>query len=137
VKAKELRRRLSLGEGQSLEFKATADLEAVGRAVTRADLAGREPTLWRYRELLPVEDANAIVSLGEGMTPLIECPRLARELGVARLTIKDESQLPTGAFKSRGMTMAVSMAKQLGVERVEIAQRIPVRPGGVRCVEQV
>ncbi|MEC9372768.1 MAG: threonine synthase, partial [Planctomycetota bacterium] len=77
-------------------------------------------TLWRYRELLPVERDDNIVSLGEGMSPLIECPRLAKRLGVDRLLIKDESQLPTGSFKSRGLCMAVSMAKELGVERVAI-----------------
>jgi len=96
------------------------DLGAVGDAVKRDDLVGRDDTLWRYRELLPVEDDSNIVSLGEGMTPLLECPRLASALGVGRLAIKDEGQLPTGSFKSRGMAMAVSMAKELGITRVAI-----------------
>jgi threonine synthase len=96
------------------------DLAAVGRAVARADLARRAPSLWRYKELLPVEDDGDVVTLGEGMTPLLECPRLARALGVRRLLVKDESQLPTGSFKSRGMAVAVSMAKALGIERVAI-----------------
>jgi threonine synthase len=74
--------------------------------------------MWRCRELLPVEHDESIVSLGETMTPLLECPRLAQRLGIARLIIKDESRLPTGSFKSRGMAMAVSMAKELGVHRV-------------------
>jgi threonine synthase len=96
------------------------DLEAVGAAVDREALSGREPTLWRYRELLPVrEDAN-VVSLGEGMSPLVPCPRLGAELGLEDLWIKDESQLPTGSFKSRGLCMAVSRAKELGVERLAI-----------------
>ena len=96
------------------------DLDAVGAAVSRDDLVGRETTLWRYRELLPLEDDAHRVSLGEGMTPLLDCPRLAAELGVRELKIKDESQLPTGSFKSRGMTMAVSLAKELGVTRIAI-----------------
>lgn len=96
------------------------DLPAVARAVSRDQLAARPHTLWRYRELLPVEHDRNIVSLGEGMTPVIECPRLAAELGLDNLLIKDESQLPTGSFKSRGMAMAVSMAKELGVTRLAI-----------------
>ncbi|MCH7791944.1 MAG: pyridoxal-phosphate dependent enzyme, partial [Planctomycetes bacterium] len=96
------------------------DLDAVSRAVSRADLRDRPPTLWRYRELLPVDDDSCIVSLGEGMTPLIDCPRLASSLGIDRLLIKDESQLPTGSFKSRGMAVAVSMARQFGIKRVAV-----------------
>ncbi|MFT7665252.1 MAG: threonine synthase [Planctomycetota bacterium] len=96
------------------------DLDAIAKAVSRDDLVKREPTLWRYRELLPVERDENIVSLGEGMTPLIECPRLGKELGLSRLVIKDESQLPTGSFKSRGLCMAVSRAKELGVTRLAI-----------------
>src|SRR5262245_47018597 len=71
------------------------DLNAVGAAVTPAELAKRTPSLWRYRELLPLPFHAQPVSLGEGMTPLLECPRLGRELGLDRLLIKDESQLPT------------------------------------------
>jgi threonine synthase len=94
------------------------DLDAVARAVTRDDLRDRDPDLWRYAELLPLEDPANRVSLGEGMTPLLPCPRLGAKLGIERLFIKDESQLPTGSFKARGMAMAVSMAKELGVTRV-------------------
>ena len=94
------------------------DLEAVGRAVSRGDLYTRPRTMWRYRELLPVRDDANIVSLGEAMTPLLECPRLAARLGLKRLLIKDESRLPTGSFKARGMAMAISMAKELGITRV-------------------
>ena len=96
------------------------DLPAVGRAVTREALRDRPASLWRYRELLPVFDDANIVSLGETMTPLIEAPELGRRLGVPRLVIKDESHLPTGSFKSRGMALAISKAKELGLQRVAI-----------------
>src|SRR5262249_1750666 len=87
------------------------DLEAVHRAVAPEAIACRPPTLWRYRELSPLPLDVEPVTLGEGMSPLLECPRLARQLGLKRLLVKDESQLPTGSFKARGMTAAVSMAK--------------------------
>jgi threonine synthase len=96
------------------------DLAAVRRAVTPADLVARPPSLWRYRELLPLPFDEEPVTLGEGMTPLLPCPRLGREMGLSRLLVKDESQLPTGSFKSRGMTAAVSMAKHFGLTRLAI-----------------
>ena len=96
------------------------DLAAVRRAVTPADIAARPPTLWRYRELLPLPPDADPVTLGEGMSPLLPCPRLGSELGLPNLFVKDESQLPTGSFKSRGMTAAVSMARWLGVTRVAL-----------------
>ncbi len=96
------------------------DLAAVRAAVRPADFAARPPSLWRYRELLPLPRGAEPVTLGEGMTPLLPCPRLGRELGLARLLVKDESQLPTGSFKSRGMTAAVSMAAHLGLRRLAI-----------------
>jgi len=99
------------------------DLTAAGLNVTREEIARREPTLWRYRELLPVESDADVVSLGETCTPLLECPRLAAAAGMSaggRLLVKDESRLPTGSFKARGMAVAVSMAKALGVRRVAI-----------------
>ena len=89
-----------------------------GGLALRDDLAQREPTMWRYRELLPVDRDQVIISLGETITPLIEGKRLARHFNMRRLIIKDESRLPTGSFKSRGMAMAVSMAKALGIKRV-------------------
>jgi threonine synthase len=76
--------------------------------------------LWRYRELLPLPLTAEPVTLGEGWTPLVDCPRLGAALKVPRLVVKDESQLPTGTFKSRGMTLAVSMARQLGLNRLAI-----------------
>src|SRR5688500_15593270 len=96
------------------------DLEAVGRAMTKEDVARRLPNLWRYRELLPHEDERQVVSLGEGMTPLIHCPTLGGMFGVHDLWIKDESQLPTGSFKSRGQALAITMAAQFGIRRVAI-----------------
>jgi threonine synthase len=96
------------------------DLDRIRRAVTPADIAKRPPSLWRYRELLPLPSDVEPVSLGEGMTPLLHCPRLGELLGLSQLFVKDESQLPTGSFKSRGMAAAVSMAKWLGVKRVAL-----------------
>jgi threonine synthase len=94
------------------------DLAAVRRAVRRDDLAGRPQDLWRCRELLPLREPSQRVTLGETATPLLDCPRLATQLGVAKLWIKDESRLPTGSFKARGMAVAVSMAKQLGARHL-------------------
>jgi threonine synthase len=91
------------------------DLPGVAKALSKAALAARPPDLWRYRELLPVRRAEHIVSLGEAMTPLLALPRLARKLGGGEILVKDEGRLPTGSFKARGLVMAVSMAKALGI----------------------
>jgi threonine synthase len=96
------------------------DLSAVRGAVTPADFASRPPSLWRYRELLPLPAGAEPVTLGEGMSPILDCPRLAKDLGLSKLWVKDESQLPTGSFKGRGMTLAVSMAKHLGLKRLAL-----------------
>ena len=96
------------------------DLAAAGRALTRDKLAARPFDIWRYRELLPVRRAESIVSLGETLTPLLPAPRLAARLGGGRLLIKDEGRLPTGSFKARGLCLAVSMAKELGVRKMAI-----------------
>lgn len=96
------------------------DLDAVGDALTQDQLRDRPPTMWRYRELLPPESEASIVSLGEGMSPVLPCERLGTQVGVDDLWIKDEAQLPTGTFKSRGLAAAITMAKELGVERVAI-----------------
>jgi len=96
------------------------DLDAVGRTVSRDDLTLRPETLWRYRELLPYADETQIVSLGETMTPLVHCPALGRRFGVDQLWIKDESRLPTGSFKARGLALAVTMARQFGLKRLAI-----------------
>jgi threonine synthase len=96
------------------------DLEAAARTLTPESLAGREPNLWRYREVLPVDDRKNILSLGEGMTPLLKAERLGAKLGLSNLFIKDEGVNPTGSFKARGMTVAISMAKELGVEKLAV-----------------
>lgn len=96
------------------------DLPAIRVAVTKEQLRSQPEAMWRYRELLPFFDEREIVSLGERMSPLLACPRLGEKLGVADLWIKDESQLPTGSFKSRGMAMAITMAKHFGVTRVAL-----------------
>jgi threonine synthase len=96
------------------------DLDRIRAAVLPEDFGGRPPTLWRYRDLLPLPFDREPVTLGEGMTPLLPCPRLGTEIGLSRLMIKDESQLPTASFKSRGMTVAVSLAKHFGLKRLAI-----------------
>jgi threonine synthase len=92
------------------------DLEGIKKSVTKEQLAQRAGGMWRYREFLPVRKAQNIVSLGEIETPLIRCNRL--ETGKGHILIKDEGRLPTGSFKARGLCMAVSMAKELGVTKV-------------------
>ena len=94
------------------------DLEAAGRRFTRAALARRPPDMWRYRELLPVRRREDIVSLGETVTPIVPLARIGAAAGAAGLFVKDEGRLPTGSFKARGIAVAVSMAKALGVGRI-------------------
>ena len=96
------------------------DLERAARTLTKESLGGRRADLWRYREVLPVEQDENIVSLGEGWTPLLFVPRLAASVGLKELFIKDESQNPTQSFKARGMAAAVSMAKELGARRLAV-----------------
>jgi threonine synthase len=95
------------------------DLNAERGARLRAALPARPWTLWRYRELLPVRDADAVVDLGEGGTPLLPLRRLAPP-GVEVL-IKEEGGNPTGSFKARGLTMAVNRARELGAPGIELA----------------
>jgi threonine synthase len=96
------------------------DLANASRTLTRKSLVARRSDLWRYREVLPVEDDANIVSLGEGWTPLLRAERLGKKLGIERLYIKDESQNPTQSFKARGMSTAVSMAKELGAQKLAV-----------------
>jgi threonine synthase len=92
------------------------DLDGVRRALPREALAARPQTLWRYRELLPVQRPENVVSLGEVVTPLVSLPRIAQRIANGgELLVKDEGRLPTGSFKARGLALAVSMAKELGV----------------------
>ena len=96
---------------------ARYDLESAAKALPRELLASRPPTMWRYGEVMPVRDPANIVSLGEGFTPLLRADRLAREIGVDHLLVKDEGGNPTGSFKARGLSAAVSKAAELGVTR--------------------
>ena len=97
------------------------DLDKAAKSLTKDSLKTRESNLWRYREVLPVADQDNIVSLGEGWTPLFKVDRLAASLPVKlNLFIKDEGQNPTQSFKARGMTAAISMAKELGVRKLAV-----------------
>jgi len=96
------------------------DLRRVHDAVEREELRMRPATLWRYRELLPVERDASIVSLGENNTPLLAVPRLGEALGVDSLDVKDEGLLPTGTFKARGAAVGVTRAKELGVTTIAL-----------------
>jgi threonine synthase len=96
------------------------DLKMAARTLTKESLKKRVSSLWRYREVLPVVNDENIVTLGEGWTPLIHAKRLGGQLGMSELFIKDESPNPTGSFKARGLGVAISMAKELGVMKVAI-----------------
>jgi threonine synthase len=96
------------------------DLAAVAKTLTKEALADRISSLWRYEEILPVSDSKNRVTLGEGWTPLHRAENLGRKLGLENFWIKDESLNPTQSFKARGMTMAVSMAKELGVKKLAV-----------------
>ncbi len=90
------------------------DLDAAARTLTRDNLAERASGMWKWRELLPLPDGAEPVSLGEIETPILPLPRT----GGPALLVKDEGRLPTGSFKSRGLAMAVTMAKQFGIGRI-------------------
>lgn len=94
------------------------DLERIKREVPREKIAQGPATLWRYAALLPVKNANTAVTLGEGFTPLLPTPRLARALGLRKLSIKDEGCNPSGTFKDRGAAVAISRYVELGVKTV-------------------
>jgi threonine synthase len=96
------------------------DLEKAKQSLTKESLASRRPDLWRYREVLPVEDDANIVTFGEGWTPLLPSKTLGERVGVDELYIKDEGQNPTQSFKARGMAAAVSMAKELGAKKLAV-----------------
>jgi threonine synthase len=96
------------------------DLEAVARTLTKESLKGRRADLWRYLEVLPAAREEEIVSLGEGWTPLLRASRLGERLGLKELYVKDESQNPTQSFKARGMTAAVTLAKELGARKLAV-----------------
>ena len=96
------------------------DLKRIAKFLTRQALYARRSDLWRYREMLPVRREDNIVTLGEGWTPLLPARRLGASLGMSHLIIKDESQNPTQSFKARGMSVAVSMAKELGAKKLAV-----------------
>jgi threonine synthase len=96
------------------------DLERIRDVVDRDELSRRSADLWRYSEVLPIRDPRYAIRLGEGWTPLIETPRLAREVGIRKVCIKDEGQNPTGSFKARGLCLAVCRAVELGVSAVAL-----------------
>src|SRR6201988_2298097 len=94
------------------------DLAGVKKALSKEALSQRPADMWRYRELLPVRKCKDIVSLGEVTTPLIRLPKLGARLGGGEIIVKDEGRLPTGSFKARGLVMAVSMGKALGIKHM-------------------
>ncbi len=96
------------------------DLPSIKSETDRDHFATRESSMYRFRELLPTGTLISPVSLGEGNTPVLACPRLGKNLGLRHLMVKDESQLPTGSFKSRGLSMAITMALHFGVKCVAI-----------------
>ena len=95
------------------------DLDAIRHRWRRRDVANGPASMWRYAPVLPPSDAS-IVSLGEGLTPLIRTSRLGARIGAERLWVKDEGLNPTGSFKARGLSCAVSMCVELGIQKVAI-----------------
>ena len=116
----EARRLLNLCRECGKPLLVRYDLERARQTLTKQALMGRRADLWRYREVLPVENDENIVSLGEGWTPLLRARRLGEQIGFEELYIKDESQNPTQSFKARGMSTAVSMAKELGARKLAV-----------------
>ena len=116
----EARRLLNLCRECQKPLLVRYDLEHAKRTLTKESLVGRRADLWRYREVLPVESDDNIVTLGEGWTPLLAARRLGEKVGIRELYIKDESQNPTQSFKARGMAAAVSMAKELGATKLAV-----------------
>ena len=102
-------------------FLVRYDLATLRGKDLRHEFSSRPAGLWRYRELLPVRDDASLVTLGEGGTPLLASTRLVEKLGAPSLYLKDESLNPTGTFKARGFSVAVSMAVELGLKRLALA----------------
>jgi threonine synthase len=96
------------------------DLEKTKATWSREALAAGPPTMWRYAPVLPVQNTRFIVSLGEGMTPMVKTTRLGDRLGAKSLWVKDEGLNPTGSFKARGLSCAISMCAELGIRKVAI-----------------
>jgi threonine synthase len=96
------------------------DLAALRQHWSKADLQRGPNSMWRYAPALPVSKEDSIVSLGEGMTPLLAIPNIGRSLGATNLWLKDEGLDPTGSFKARGMACAISMAVELGIRKIAL-----------------
>jgi threonine synthase len=116
----EARRLLNLCRNCGKPLLVRYDLNRSKTTLTKESLAARRADLWRYREVLPVEQDDNIISLGEGWTPLLRAERLGETVGIRELYIKDESQNPTQSFKARGMAVAISMARELGARKVAV-----------------
>jgi threonine synthase len=95
-------------------------LDDIRKDFHKEEFSRRLSRMWRWHELLPVQDPQNIVTLGEGDTPLLRLPQLESELGLSNLFIKDESGNPTGSFKARGISAAISKARELGIQKVII-----------------
>src|SRR5256714_4140583 len=108
------KRLLTVCERCGQMLAARYDLERVATRVSRDALRGRPPGMYRFRELTPLDDGEEPVTLGEGGTPLLPLPRLAAQLGLRHVLAKDEGQNPTGTFKARGLSMAITRARTLG-----------------------
>jgi threonine synthase len=102
--------------GKSLIAKY--DLASAKKSLKKSDLAHAVNSFWKFLPLLPIEHEDNVVSLGESVTPLVRLPRIGNELGMQQLWMKDEGLLPTGSFKARGLALAISKAKELGVKNI-------------------
>src|SRR6185369_9065645 len=116
----EAHRLLNLCRERGKPLLVRYDLYRAKKSLTKQSLPGRRADMWRYREVMPVSQDENIVSLGEGWTPLLEARTLASKTGIREVYIKDESQNPTQSFKARGMSAAVSMAKELGAKKLAV-----------------
>ena len=116
----EARRLLNLCTACGKPLLVRYDLERAKATLTKESLATRRSDMWRYREVLPVENDDNIVTFGEGWTPLLPARQLGKKIGIQELYIKDEGQNPTQSFKARGMAAAVSMAKELGATKLAV-----------------
>ncbi|MCD7035906.1 threonine synthase [Metabacillus sp. GX 13764] len=112
--AGEIRQLCECGSPLLVEY----NLEDLKKDMKREELEDRRETLWRYHELLPVEQEENVVTMGEGFTPLLKAPAIGNRIGVSELYIKDEGLIPTGSFKARGASAGVSKAKELGVKEL-------------------
>ncbi|MDZ7716230.1 MAG: threonine synthase [Balneolaceae bacterium] len=99
---------------------AKYDLDRASKELSKKDFIGRASNMWRYKELLPVSDEQFCVSLGEGFTPLRKVANLGQQIGLSNLFIKDESINPTGSFKARGISAAISAALERGAQKFAI-----------------